>query len=65
MSVDIKNVISILWSVDDPVYPYMNTVYLTEEEAQNIDFVLLKESQLSEYDSWLNSMKEAEQKSNG
>ena len=57
----IVNKIILNWSVEDPVYPYQNSIEHTVDSFAGIDWAAFKEQQEAEYNEWLAALKAREQ----
>jgi hypothetical protein len=58
---NIKNKIVLMWSVEDPVYPYQSNYQYTVEEFNQLNMEELREQQQLEYADWFATMQSMEQ----
>jgi hypothetical protein len=60
MSLTIKNTVSLMWKVEDPVYSYQGSYQYTKEEFAALDWDAVAEQQTQEYNEWFAMIKASE-----
>ena len=61
MSITIKNEVTVQWLVEDPVYPYANTIIIPIDKIKDFNADDLRAQQEQEYTTWLENLKNLEE----